>query len=159
MKYIYLLLSVFILTSCKSLLQNQNQAKPEGWFNVAVTEDEEIYTDTAGIRHEGAVIFAREKRVYTTAESRKRYVDKIRAEYGKMGKPAKAEKWADFSYCVYECIYECSNRRFKILSVEDFDSTGKSIIKTSPAKNKEQWLNVEPKTVGDYTFFFVCDYE
>jgi hypothetical protein len=155
MKYIYLLVSLFLLVGCKSV---KNQAKPEGWFNVALAEDIEIYTDTASIRHEGSVAYAREKRVYLTADSKKAYVDKIRAKYAEMGKTEKAEKWDDFSYCVYECLYECTNKRFRILSVEDFDSTGKRIIKTTPEKNKEQWLNVEPETVGDYTFFFVCDY-
>ena len=52
-----------------------------------------------------------------------------------------------------------ANKRFKILSVEDFDTTGKRIAKTTPPKDKERWLSVDSETVGDYTFFFVCDYE
>lgn len=160
MKYLFLITSVlFLITSCKTTSQKNTPAKPEGWFNVALAEDVEIYTDTASIRHEGAVSYAREKRVYITAESRKTYVDKIRAEYAKMGKPDKADKWNDFSYCIYECEYECSNKRFRILSVEDFDSAGKRIVKTTPSKKEIKWLNVETETVGDYTFFFVCDYQ
>ncbi|MDR2954482.1 MAG: hypothetical protein LBV43_05330 [Prevotella sp.] len=149
---------LLFLPACQSLKQNQT-IKPEKWFNVAIAEDVEIYTDTASIRHEGAVAYAREKRVFITPESRKIYVDKIRSEYEKMGKPEKVEKWSDFSYCIYECMYECTNKRFKILSVEDYDSTGKLIIKTKPSKKIERWLDVETETVGDYTFFFVCDYE
>jgi hypothetical protein len=157
-KYIYLI-AIFILLSsgCKAALPSVSN-KPEGWFNIAVAEDVEIYIDTMSIRHEGAVAYAREKRVYTTPESRKSYVDKIRAKYAEMRKPEKADKWRDFSYCVYHCLYECTNKRFRILSVEDFDSAGKLIAKTTSPKNNIRWLNVESETVGDYTFFFVCDY-
>ncbi len=45
--------------------------------------------------------YAYEMRVYVTPEGRKAYVDKIKGEYAKMGKPEKAGKWNDFSYCVY----------------------------------------------------------
>lgn|GEM_PF-1215377 len=159
MKYIVFISSlILLLSSCKSTTSSMH-SKPEGWFNIAVAEDVEIYTDTASIRHEGAVAYAREKRVYITPESKKLYVDKIRAEYTKMGKAEKADKWNDFSYCVYNCLYECTNKRFRILSVEDYDSAGKRIAKTTPAKNNIRWLNVDSETVGDYTFFFVCDYQ
>ncbi|MBK5721715.1 hypothetical protein JGH11_12620 [Dysgonomonas sp. Marseille-P4677] len=159
MKCFFSIVSFLILfTSCKTSSQYEAKKGSEGWFNIAVAEDVEIYTDTTSIRHEGAIAFAREKRVYVTDASKKLYIDKIRKEYEKMGKPEKADKWNDFSYCIYNCLYECTNKRFKILSVEDFDSTGKRITKTVPAKNKERWLNVDSETVGDYTFFFVCDY-
>jgi len=161
MKYSIALLFCFIifLTGCKSAQQQQLVDKPENWFNIALAEDVEIYTDTASIRHEGAIAYAREKRVYITEESRELYVQKIREEYIKMGKPDKAKKWDNFSYCIYNCLYECINKRFRILSVEDYDSSGKLIAKTTPSKNKIRWLNVDSETVGDYTFFFVCDYQ
>ncbi|GAB6121205.1 surface-adhesin E family protein [Dysgonomonas termitidis] len=159
MKYIVFLISLILfLSSCKSTTSSVHP-KYEGWFNIAVAEDVEIYTDTASIRHEGAVAYAREKRVYISPESKKLYIDKIRAEYTKMGKTEKADKWNDFSYCIYNCLYECTNKRFRILSVEDYDSTGKRIAKTTPAKNNIRWLQVDSETVGDYTFFFVCDYQ
>lgn len=158
MKHIYSIAIILLLFSaCKST--QSGSSKPEAWFNIAVAEDVEIYTDTTSIRHEGAVAYAREKRVYITPESKKLYVDKIRNEYAKMGKAQKADKWNDFSYCIYNCLYECTNKRFRILSVEDYDSTGKLIAKTVSAKNNIRWLNIDTETVGDYTFFFVCDYE
>ncbi|WP_165020741.1 MULTISPECIES: surface-adhesin E family protein [unclassified Dysgonomonas] len=156
-KIIFFTLLTLLFASCKS---TQTLAdKPENWHNIAVIEDVEIYIDTASIRHEGAVTYAREKRVYISDKSRKAYADKIKAEYTKMGKPEKADKWIDFSYCIYNCLYECTNKRFRVLSVEDFDSLGNRIVRTTHAKNNIRWLNVENDTVGDYTFFFVCDYE
>lgn len=149
---------LFFFTNCKTTSQQITKDTTEGWFNIAVAEDVEIYTDTTSIRHEGAVAYAREKRVYITDASKKIYVDKIRKEYERMGKPEKANKWNDFSYCIYNCLYDCTNKRFKILSVEDFDSADKRISKTTPAKNNERWLTVDNETVGDYTFFFVCDF-
>lgn len=158
-KFYIIACSLFLLMSCKTVQQSVSVDRPEVWFNVIASEDLEVYTDTTSIRHEGDVVYAREKRIYLTDAGKKQYIDKIRAEYTKMGKPEKIEKWNDFSYCIYHCLYECSNRRFRILSVEDFDSTGKRIIKTVPPKNKITWLNVDTDTVGDYTFFFVCDFE
>lgn len=149
--------SILILSSCKST--QSIQPKVEGWNFIANIEDVDISIDTASIRHEGLISYASEKRVYLTTASKAKYVDKIRNEYTRMGKPEKANKWNDFSYCIYHCLYECANNRFRILSVEDFDSTGKRIAKTTPPKNKVQWLNVNADTVGDYTFFSVCDYE
>ncbi len=159
MKHLFLTIGViFLFTYCSST-RNASKGVDNAWFNIAVAEDVEIYTDTSSIRHEGAIAYAREKRVYITPESKKAYVDKIRNEYIKMDKPEKADKWNDFSYCIYNCLYECTNKRFKVLSVEDFDSTGKRIAKTTPPKKVERWLNVDAETVGDYTFFFVCDYQ
>lgn len=160
MKY-KLLIPLFLITlsivSCKSV--KQEKPKQPQWYNMAIANDVEIYVDTANIKRDGAVIYATEKRVFLTPESKGQYLDKIRAEYEKMGKPDKMKKWGDFSYCTYHSLYECTNRRFRILSVEDYDSTGKLIVKTKPPKDKIKWLNVEQETVGDYTFFFVCDYD
>lgn len=157
MKYIPLLfIGLFFLPSCKSLFQNKT--KHEGWFNIVVTDGIEVFTDTTSIRYEGAIAYAREKRIYTTEESRTTYVEKIRTEYTKMGMPEKAEKWNNFSYCIYNCLYECVNKRFRVLSVEDYDSNGK-LIQITPPKKPYVWLNINTETVGDYTFFFVCDYK
>ena len=148
-----------LLSSCQTKHVAKSADIPENWFNIAVAEDVEIYTDTTSIRFEGARAYAREKRVYITPESRKLYVDKIRAEYAKMRKPEKADKWNDFSYCIYECEYECTNKRFRTLTIEDYDSQGKLIAKTPSSQKNIRWMNVENETVGDYTFFFVCDYQ
>lgn len=161
MKYLLSLLIGFLvfLSGCKSVYQENAREKPEGWFNIAVAEDVEIFTDTLSIRHEGPVAYAREKRIYITPQSRKLYVDKIKNRYIKLGEPEKADKWNDFSYCIYYSLYDCTNKRFRVLSVEDYDSAGKLILKTVSPKKPEKWLNVGAETVGDYTFFFVCDYQ
>ncbi|GAB6010131.1 surface-adhesin E family protein [Dysgonomonas reticulitermitis] len=156
MKYIsFLFVSLFLLSGCRSLFQNKS--KQEGWFNIVVTDGIEVFTDTTSIRFEGSVAYAREKRVYTTDKSRATYIEKIKKEYTKMGKPENADKWKDFNFCIYNCLYECTNKRFRVLSVEDYDSNGK-LIQITPPKKPFVWLNVDTETVGDYTFFFVCDY-
>jgi len=158
MRYIYYFIGiVLLLSSCQAT--RQTASTPHLWTNIAVTEDVEIFTDTASIKHEGGVAYAYEMRVYVTSEARKAYVDKIKSEYVKLGKPDKADKWNDFSYCVYYSMYDCPNRRFRVLSVEDYDSSGKLITKTTSSKKNVRWLSVDAETVGDYTFFFVCDYE
>lgn len=157
MKYISILfVSLFFLSGCKSLFQKDT--KPEGWLNIIVTDGIEVYTDTTSIRFEGAVAYAREKRVYTTDKSRATYIEKIKNEYIRMGKPKNADKWKDFSFCIYNCLYECINKRFRVLSVEDYDSNGK-LIQITPPKTPYRWLTVGTETAGDYTFFFVCDYQ
>ena len=153
---ITLALIILALSSCKS---PQQITKEPQWFPMAIAEDVDILVDTTSIVHKDAIAYATEMRVYKTDEAKQKYVDKIRTEYAKMNKAEKANKWDDFSYCIYHCVYECTDKRFMVLSVEDFDSTGKRIAKTTPAKGKERWLNIESETVGDYTFFFVCDYE
>lgn len=158
-KFIFLTLisGIFLLNSCKSVPKADTNLA--GWWNVVVTEDVEIFTDTTSIRHEGAMAYAREKRVYITEDSKKKYVDKIRTEYSKIGKPEKVEKWNDFSYCIYNSLYDCANKRFRVLSVEDYDSAGMLIMKTTSSNKNVKWLDVDTETVGDYTFFFVCDFE
>lgn len=152
-------ISVFFLSSCKVTDSVGSQNKLAGWFNVAVSEEFEIYTDTLSIRKDGAMIYAREKKVFKTVASRSAYIDKIKKTYMTMGKPEKANKWADFSYCIYSSAYDCLNKRFKILSVEDYDSDGNLILKTTTPVKSEKWTNVDVETVADYTFFFVCDFQ
>lgn len=160
MKYIYLFVTVLIIfTGCKSLSTNNNQPKPEVWVNIGVTKDIDIYTDTVSIKREGAVVYAREKYIYTTAESRKQYVDKIRAEYEKMKNPKKADKWNDFSYCIYYSLYECTNQRYRVLYVEDYDSAGNLILKTTSPEKNIKWFDVQPEDLRHYTFFFICDFK
>ncbi|MBB4036063.1 hypothetical protein GGR21_001964 [Dysgonomonas hofstadii] len=159
MRYLSIIILFFftLLSGCKSTQIANKQEKPEDWFNVAVVpESVDIYTDTTSIRFENGRAYAYEKRVYTTSESRKLYTDKIR---DRMDKPEKAKKWSDFSYCIYEREYDCVNQQSRTLSVEDFDSTGKSILKTTTAKKNLKWVPIAKETIGDYTFFFVCDYQ
>lgn len=160
MKTKLLLLAIIALSifSCKST--QQSQLNPPQWYQLAVAEDVEIFIDTANIRHKETIAYATEKRVFITPESKAKYVGKIKDTYSRLGKPDKADKWNDFSYCIYECLYECINKRFRILSVRDYDSTGKLIAETTASSKKNiRWLTIEPETVGDHTFFFICDYD
>lgn len=152
----FLSLTILALSSCQapSKLASTNG----GWKDIATIEGVEIYIDTTSIRHEQTASYATEKRVYVTSASKEAYIDKIRAEYAKMGKAQKADKWSNFSYSVYTCVYECTNSRFRVVTVEDFDTMGKRIAKTTPPKGVIRWLDVDSDTVGDYTTFFVCDY-
>ena len=155
-----LLIFVIILAtaySCKST--QQYNYKPAEWFNISVAADVEIFIDTASIQRNDAIVYATEKRVYKTAKSRAAYVEKIRDAYDRLGKIEKANKWIDFSYCTYDCLYECTNKRFRILKARDYDSKGNLIAETITPKDRIRWLNIEPETVGDYTFFFVCDFD
>lgn len=154
----YLILAVvclFLMPSCKPLLDFQDRSN---WTNIAITEDVDVFVDTTSIKPMGSVTYAYEKRVYKTFQAKDAYVQKIRDRYAEMGKPEKADRWADFSYNIYYSIYDCANQRFKILLVEDYDSQGNRIVRTTPPKDKLEWLNIESETLGDYTFFFVCDY-
>lgn len=160
MKAKLLLLAIITISiySCKSA--QQSSSNPPQWYQLTVAEDVEIFIDTANIRQEGAIAYATEKRVFTTSESKKKYVDKIRDRYIQLGKPDKADKWNDFSYCIYECLYECTNKRFRIISLRDYDSTGKLIAESIfPSKKNIRWMTIEPETVGDYTFFYICDFK
>lgn len=159
MKYLLSVIVFFsiLLSGCQTAQIANKPEKPEDWFNVAVVpESVDIYTDTTSIRFEEGRAYAREKRVYTTPESRKLYVDKIRS---RIDNPEKTKKWSDFSYCIYEREYDCVNQQSRTLSVEDFDSTGKRISKTITPKKNMKWIPIEKETIGDYTFFFVCDFQ
>lgn len=155
-KLLTLLVVILSIASCKPS-QIAQKIQPQ-WHDLAFAHGVEISVDTASIKHDGSVVYATEKRVFTTANSKAQYLEKISNELKIMGKPERIKKWDGFSYCIYHSIYECTNKRFRVLWVEDYDSTGKLIIKTKPAKDNIKWLNVEKETVGDYTFFYVCDF-
>lgn len=132
--------------------------KSTGWIDVVVTEDVTVYVDTASIQRTGGLIIAREKKTFEPS-SRKKYIDEtIKQRYEKLGNPEKANEWSDFSYSIYTTEYDCPNKQFRILSVEDYDSQGKRILKTTPNPKKLKWVYVDAETLVDYTFFFVCDY-
>ncbi len=155
---ILILVSIFTV-SCQTSKQTHLYSN-ENWFNMAVAEDFEIYVDTTSIRRDGSKVYACEKRIFLTPDSKANYTDKIKKVYEKMGKIEKADKWKDFSYCIYYCQYDCPNKRFRTIWVEDYDSTGKRIVKTTTPKRKaDEWMNVDTETVGDYTFFYICDYD
>lgn len=129
---------------------------PQNWVNIAAADDFEVYIDTTSMKREGSILSVREKRIYTTPESRAKYVEKIKSKNLKM---YKIERWNDFSYCIYEYECDCANKRSRIIAVEDYDSTGKRILRTTPNKKNLKWKDVITDSVEDYTFFFICDYD
>ncbi len=145
-----------IYSSCKSTEKIDFLNEPN-WVNIAVVNGVEIFVDSASIKQKEGIVYAREKRIYVSAESRTQYVDRIRTAYKKLNNPKQSEKWNNFSYCIYTCLYECTNKRFRILSVQDYSENNELISITRTPENKIQWIDVDPETVGDYTFFYVCD--
>lgn len=155
-KIIAFALSALLAYSCKSTSMQTSEQK---WHQIGNVNDVEIYIDTTSIKHIDNLAYSTEKKVFITPESKKEYTDVIKKEYEKMGKIEKANKWNDFSYSIYHCVYDCINSRFYVTEVEDYDSNGKLIVKTKPSKNAAiQWLDVDRDTLGDHTLFFVCDY-
>lgn len=152
----FIILLLILVSSCAS---SKKVVDTANWQSTAKMEEIEIFVDTESIRQDGEKLIAREKKVFYSQASKDEYVDKIRDKYVALGKAQKADKWNDFSYCIYTSEYDCVNSRFRILSVEDYDSNGDRIIRTTPNKKDEKWLQVNQQTVGDYSFFFICDFE
>lgn len=148
------ILTILSFDSCNSSKKVQNTV--ENWANTAASADFEIYVDLSSIKREGSIVYAREKRIYTSPEDRAKYVENIASKGLKM---YKIEKWNDFSYCIYEYECDCANKKSRVIAVEDYDSTGKLILRSTIDKKKRAWKDVEPDTVEDYTFFLICDYE
>lgn len=148
MKYLSVLL-FFIMASSSLVAQNV-------WKNLAVTENTEIYIDSASVLSNEGQISARVKTVYTTESSRQAYIKKIKNIYQKNA-DKKIKKWEGFSYNITYGIYDCSNKRFKVLEVEDFTSGDKRIVKTKTNEKKVQWIFVDTDTVGDYILYYICD--
>lgn len=157
-KYISFLLVAFviILSSCNT---SKTVVIPPKWEKMSLAKGVETYVDINSIKHEELVSYATEKRVYTTLEAKNEYLSKIRDKWAKLGSPKKADKWNDCSYSIYKCVYECTNKRCRILSIEDYDSTGNIIARTTPNEKVIKWSQVDKETIGDYNFFFICDYE
>lgn len=137
--------------------KDKKQDNPFVWDNLITTTETEVYIDSTAISNQDGVTLARLKTVYTTPESRAKYVDKIKKVFTKNA-DKKIQKWDDFQYTITYGLYDCVNGRFKILKVEDFDSTDKRIVKTEKKEDKAIWTNVDPETVGDYMLFNICDY-
>lgn len=158
-KIIGFVLLVLLFSSCKSTSMQQNIVERK-WSQVADINDVKVYIDTASIKYVDNLAYSTEKKIFMTAASKKEYTNRIRKEYEQMGKAEKADKWNDFAYTIYQCVYDCANGRFYVAEVEDYDSTGKLIIKTKASKDTPpKWIHVDRDTLGDYSLFFVCDYE
>lgn len=143
---------VLIITVLAPLLASGQN----GWKDLAVTENLEYYIDSTSVKMEEGRIYATVKTVYMTAESKEAYVDKIKKVF-KKNADKKIKKWDNFSYTITYGLYDCTNKRFKILQVQDFTSDGKSIIKTKTKETDARWLLVDAETVGDFVLFYICD--
>ncbi len=128
-----------------------------GWKDLAVTEHLEYYIDSTSVKMEEGRIYATVKTVYMTTESKEAYVNKIKNVFKKKDADKKIRKWDDFSYSITYGLYDCTNKRFKILQVQDFTSDGKQIIQTKTKEDKARWLLVDAETVGDFVLFYICD--
>lgn len=148
MKYLSILLFLIIASSSLSAQST--------WKNLAVTENTDIYIDSTSVLTNDGQISARIKTIYTTEDSRQVYINKIKNVYKKDAEK-KIKKWEDFNYNITYGIYDCSNKRFKILEVEDYTSENKRIIKTKTNKKKIKWILVDTDTVGDYILYYICD--
>jgi len=129
------------------------------WIDMAVTEDMEFYIDPSTILDMEGKIYAKTKTVYMTRESRDAYVGKIKRVFKPKDAEKKIAKWDDFSYSINYGVYDCANKRFKILNVEDYRSDGTRIVKTKNREDKAKWLLVDIDTVGDHILFYICDFE
>lgn len=151
-----------ITTSCNVSKQVQNSYS---WIDVAVIQELEVYTDTSKIVYKDGYSHAWVKTVYMTANVKDAYKNKIRNNLkqslklseGKLDERMK--KWDGFSYNISYRVYDCLNKRYKTLEVTDYTADGRAIIKTTPPKNTEKWFDVGMDTMGDYTLFYICDYE
>lgn len=159
---------VLVVVCAVAVLPAQETDK---WKLFAVTEGVEVYIDTTTIKQvenleSGTYRYqVTSKRIYTNDESgtiaKADYKQKLRVGLAKVEKkPEKIEKrlkkWDDLRYTMIEYIYDCANRRFRTVTVIDYDSKGKVIVKTKTPKNAS-WTSIEGDDVGDLMLFEVCD--
>ena len=139
------------------------------WKLFAVTEGEEVYIDTTGIKQidnpETGTFRYRvsSKKIYTEAQAKEKYLGKIEIALSKTEKKQskiqkKMKKWEDFQYTIIEYIYDCANRRYKIAVITDYNSKNKKIVTTKTSKNSP-WVNIIGNDVADLMLFHVCDSE
>lgn len=150
------LATIFLFLVLSSVAYTQ-----QNWKDIAVIEGLEVHADTTSIQLKDNQHYAWIKTVYTTDESKSAYVDRIRKSYPKQDEKLekKMKKWEDFSYNISYRIYDCSNKRYMTLEVTDYTSNGKKIVKTKTPKKNQRWTNVGTDTMGDYTLYFICDYD
>lgn len=149
MKYI----SIFLFFAIISISSAFTQSK---WKDLAVTENTEVYIDTTSIKNIDGQIYARTKTIYTTDSARQAYTGKIKKVF-KKNADKKISKWDNFSYNITYGIYDCTNKRFKILQIEDYTSDNNMIVKTKTKESKAMWIFVDTDTVGDYILYYICD--
>lgn len=153
---------LFIMIALASCSISRNIPIQHTWIDVAVIEEEEVFVDTSNIkRSEDGYRYAWVKTIYPTEAARNKYVQNIRNSYKNINEKEldkKMAKWDNFSYNISYRIYDCQNKRFKTTEVTDYSADKKPIITSIPSKNNT-WKNVDVETMGDYTLYFICDYE
>lgn len=158
MKPIYTIILIFSILFFVNCSVRKYTDISQNWASAAKMEEIEIFVDTTSIKQMGTMLIAKEKKVFYSKESKEKYIASIQEKYSQLKGKDNSHKWADFSYSIYVSEYDCLNNRLRILSIEDYDSNGERIVKTTTNKEKLVWKDVDPETIGDYTFFFVCDY-
>ncbi len=149
MKQLFILI-ITILAPLMSYGQN-------AWKDLAVTENLEYYVDSTSVKMVEGRIYATIKTVYVTPESKEVYVNKIKNVFKPKDADKKIKKWDNFAYSVTYGLYDCTNKRFKILQVQDFTADDKQIVLTKMKEDKARWLLVDAETVGDFVLFYICD--
>lgn len=156
---VLVLFSLLMLASCTV---SKNMLKQHTWVDIVVTNEEEIYLDTSAIeRKDATYCYAWVKTIYTTENSRSKYVQKIRDSYKNITDDElnkKMKKWNGFSYNISYRVYDCLNKRYRTTIVSDYSADGKLIITAEPNKKVEKWIKVETDAVVDHVLYFVCDY-
>ncbi|MDR1809668.1 MAG: hypothetical protein LBR34_04595 [Prevotella sp.] len=129
------------------------------WQDVAAINGLEVSVDTLSIKREGEFIYAQVKTAYTTDSTKNAYTDKIRRVYGQgRNGEKKLKKWEDFGYSISSRMYDCANKRFKVLEITDYTSGDKKIVSTKTPEKHRRWLPVGIETMGDYTLYYICDF-
>ncbi|MDH6354137.1 hypothetical protein M2132_000459 [Dysgonomonas sp. PH5-45] len=152
---------VFIFTTFLTYAQNTIDDK---WKLFAVTEDGvEVYLDTTSIKRVNNEYRVLSKKVYATALAKENYKETFVAAFSKTEKKPekvakKMKRWDDLAYTIVEYSFDCLNKRFRTLTITDYSSKNKEIVKTKTPKNRG-WTNIEGDDMGDLMRFFVCDYE
>lgn len=150
MKNLIIILATFLTPFC-------NYAQQTPWDQIITTYESELYIDSTQIKRSEGLVYARIKTIYTSPQAKESYVNKIKKVFSNNAEK-KIKKWANFTYTITYGVYDCTNSRFKIIEVEDYDDNNKRIVKTKTKEDTAKWLNVELETMGDYIIFSICDY-
>lgn len=163
MKNLLLLITILFATATSCSVTKPGQAS-FSWTDIAVIEELEVYTDTSKITYKDGYSHAWIKTVYMTEGGRNSYKNNIRDRFrenlglSEEKTNERMNKWDGFSYNISHRVYDCMNKRYKILEITDYTGSGNPIVTTKTPKDKENWVDVGMDTMGDYTLFSICDY-
>lgn len=140
------------------------------WLLFVVTDGEEVYIDTTSIKRienksENYTFLYQvtSKKIYADSIGKNTYLNKIRTAFAKTEKKEqkidkKMKKWADVSYTIIEYKYDCLTRQYRTITIADYDSKDKVIVKTKTPKSA-LWTKIIGDDVADQMMFYVCDYD